>query len=60
MSRFSSVVAESRGLTGLKQWVVLCRGLASAGRSMLIAGMRSQKARSVMSALGQGLQHGVV
>lgn len=59
MSRYSGAF-EGRGPTLLAQRVVQCCSLAHAVQLMLTAGMRAQMARSVISALGQGLQHGVV
>ena len=60
MSKLMSKAVEGRGPTLLKQWVVQCCSVARAGQTLLVASMRFHMAGSVVSALVQGLQHGVV
>jgi hypothetical protein len=60
MSKFTSKAVEGRGPTLLKQWLVTFCSTAKAVQTLLVVSMRVHMARSVVSALGQGLQHGVV
>lgn len=60
MPKFTSKAAKGRGPTLLKEWVTPCCSIAKAGQTLLVATERLHMARSVVSALVQGLQHGVV
>jgi hypothetical protein len=60
MPKFTSKAVEHQEPTLLKQWLVKGCSIAKAGQTLLVATERVHMSRSVLSALVQGLQHGVV